>query len=92
MTATFAVTVPGPTVTLAVSVEQVVAYLERTGWTREPADNGWARFNVAAYDFVLWVSEPRWIESPHRAEVIEYIAMVEEREQSDVLRDIAAVT
>ncbi len=93
MTTTFAVTVHGPTVTLAVSVEQMVGYLRSKGWNCRVATNGWTRcaFNFDNYEEV-WVGGDKWArDERYRLEGIAAIAVVEEREQSDVLRDIAAV-
>ena len=82
------ITVPGPPVTAEVSVPQVVAYLERTGWKpmatrahRYVKSTSWPEVRVDPNDRYLTVN---------LSAVVRCVASAERRYPAAVLRDIAA--
>ncbi len=83
------ITVPGPPVTLSVSVAQVVGYLERTGWRRV---NGAPHRYKCGYTFTVRVDPSDPYLRTNLGGVVRVVAGIEQRVPSDVLRDIAAVT
>lgn len=86
---TLPITVPGPPITLDVSLAQLTAYLERTGWrrTRGPlaSADAWHRGRFRL--FIVEVTLAGNAEA--RAGLVREVAAAEERAAWAVLRDMA---